>query len=190
LRGIVEQGEGARKDSADSHFARFRAIEEEWRELRSSNPQFRPAQPAAHDPVMRAPAKDDTRVWITNPQARARLDLANGVYGALISVLCQLYEPASNSTRKALAEAALSLMSALKALGEELTRLPASPDHPGVHAGLTFTSPRNVGPRADPSLIAERLQELSEAYSGIVGSADGADLISTAASRLIHATRQ
>ena len=56
-------------------------------------------------------------------------------------------------------------------LGESLARMPASPEHPGVNAGLTFTSPRNVGPRVDPRLIAERLLELSAIHAGIVGGA-------------------
>jgi hypothetical protein len=169
LQVIVEQGEGARQESSTSHFARFSAMREEWHERRSANPQFRPAHPAAHDPVMRLPPPGEQRIWITSPQARARLDLANGVYAALISVLYQLYEPAGDATRKALAGCALALMSVLTVLGEALARMPASPEHPGVNAGVTFTSPRNVGPRLDPSLIAERLLELSEIHAGIVG---------------------
>ena len=168
---IIEQGEGARAESSNSHFARFEAIKGEWRRLRHANPEFRPAHPAAHDPVMRVPPKGEKRIWITAPKARARLDLANGVYGALISVLYQLYEPAGDATRKALAACALALMSVLTVLGEALARMPASPEHPGVNAGLTFTSPRNVGPRLDPGLIAERLLELSEIHAGIVGDA-------------------
>ena len=171
LQVIVEQGEGARAESADSHFARFSGLKTEWGELLRVNPQFRPAHPAAHDPVMRVPPEGEKRIWITAPQARARLDLANGVYGALVSVLYQLYEPSGDATRKALAACAMALMSVLSALGESLARMPASPEHPGVNAGLTFTSPRNVGPRADPGLVAERLLELSEIHSGIVGTA-------------------
>lgn len=171
LHVIVEQGEGARHESSTSHFARFSAMREEWRELRSAHPQFRPAHPAAHDPVMRVPPKGEQRIWITAPKARARLDLANGVYAALISVLYQLYEPAGEATRRALAACALALMSVLTVLGEALARTPSSPEHPGVNAGLTFTSPRNVGPRLGPGLIAERLLELSEIHSGIVGDA-------------------
>lgn len=171
LQNIVEQGEGARKDSATSHFARFSAIAEEWRHLERANPRFRPAHPAAHDPVMRVPPKGERRIWITAPQARARLDLANGMYGALLGVLYQLYEPAAEPTRKALAGCAMALMSVLTSLGEALARLPASDEHPGVNAGLTFTSPRNVGARAKPSLIAERLLELSEIHSALLGGA-------------------
>lgn len=171
LQVIVEQGEGARSESADSHFARFSGIEKEWRELRSANPQFRPAHPAAHDPVMRVPPEGEKRIWVTAPQARVRLDLANGVYGALVSVLYQLYEPADDATRTALAACAMALMSVLSVLGESLARMPASPEQPGVNAGLTFTSPRNVGPRVDPRLIAERLLELSELHSAVIGSA-------------------
>jgi hypothetical protein len=171
LRSIVEQGEGAREESADSHFARFTAIDQQWRELRKANPGFEPAHPAAHDPVMRVPPEGDRRIWITAPRARARLDLANGVYGALLSVLSQIYEPSEEATRKALAGCALALMSVLTKLGEGLARMPASPEHPGVNAGMTFTSPRNVGPRGDPRLIAERLLELSERYAGVIGQA-------------------
>jgi hypothetical protein len=171
LQVIVEQGEGARKESATSHFARFSAIKAEWHKLRIANPEFRPAHPAAHDPVMRVPPEGEKRIWITAPQARARLDLANGIYGALIAVLYQLYEPAGETTRKALAGCALALMSVLTVLGEALARMPSSPEHPGVNAGLTFTSPRNVGPRLDPGLIAERLLELAEIHSGMIGAA-------------------
>jgi hypothetical protein len=173
LRVIVEQGEGAPKETAASHFARFSAIKAEWRRLRTANPEFRPAHPAAHDPVMRVPPGGEKRIWITAPQARARLDLANGVYAALLSVLYQVYEPAGDATRKALAGCALALMSVLTVLGDSLARMPASPEHPGVNAGLTFTSPRNVGPRADPGLIAERLLELSELHSAVLGGAEG-----------------
>jgi hypothetical protein len=189
LRCIVEQGEGAQSESDDCHFARFGIIEKEWRELRSANPQFSPAHPAAHDPVMRAPTTDEPRVWIRDPQARARLDLANGVYVALISVLYQLYEPATSFTRKALATCALSLMSALSALGEALARLPASLEHPGAHAGLTFTSPRNVGPRSDPGLIVERLLELSATHSSITG-VDASNPIGAAAAQLMRALQR
>jgi len=171
LQVIVEQGEGARQESSTSHFARFSAIKAEWHKLRTANPQFRPAHPAAHDPVMRVPPKGEKRIWITAPQARARLDLASGMYAALVAVLYQLYEPAGEATRKALAGCALALMSVLTVLGEALARMPSSAQHPGVNAGLTFTSPRNVGPRLDPGLIAERLLELSEIHSGMIGAA-------------------
>ena len=171
LQVIVEQGEGARHESSTSHFARFSAIKAQWHKLRIANPEFRPAHPAAHDPVMRVPPEGEKRIWITAPQARARLDLANGAYAALIAVLYQLYEPAGEATRKALAGCALALMSVLTVLGEALARMPASPEHPGVNAGLTFTSPRNVGPRLDPRLIVERLLELSEIHSTMIGAA-------------------
>jgi hypothetical protein len=171
LQVIVEQGEGARQESSTSHFARFSAIKAEWHKLRIANPEFRPAHPAAHDPVMRVPPKGEKRIWITAPQARARLDLASGIYAALVAVLYQLYEPAGEATRKALAGCALALMSVLTVLGEALARMPSSPEHPGVNAGLTFTSPRNVGPRLDPGLIAERLLELSKIHSGMIGAA-------------------
>lgn len=184
LRGIVEQGEGAPTQSETCHFARFSAIAEEWHALRNANPEFRPAHPAAHDPVMRRPPDGVERLWVTAPEARARLDLANGVYAALVTVLYQLYEPAEERARQALAECALALMSELGALGDALARLPANPDHPGVNAGLTFTSPRNAGPRARPGLLVERLTELDEMHAIVMGGPRRANSLSAAAARL------
>ena len=173
LRAIVEQGEGAQSHSETSHFARFSAIGDEWQALVRANARFRPAHPAAHDPVMRRPAQGTKRLWITAPAARAQLDMANGVYAALLATLYQLYEPAGEEVRAALAQCALSLMSVLGSLGNALARLPANPDHPGINAGLTFTSPRNTGARADARVIAERLLELAELHDGIRAAAAG-----------------
>jgi len=66
--------------------------------------------------------------------------------------------------------------------------MPASPEHPGVNAGLTFTSPRNVGPRVDPALIAERLLELSEMHSAVGGNA-AANPIPAAVAQLMSSIR-
>lgn len=188
LRAIVEQGEGAQRQSDTSHFARFSAIRAEWNALARANPRFEPAHAAAHDPVMRKPAEDTKRLWITDPAARAQLDLANGVYAALVAVLYQLYEPGRDALRGALAQCALSLMSVLGSLGHALARLPANPDHPGVNAGLTFTAPRNTGPRAHATLIAERLLELAERHDAMRGRSDATDPVAKAARQLAGVT--
>ena len=172
---IVEQGEGSSQDSEDSHFVRFNAIRNEWKQLNAVNPAFEPAHAAAHNPVMRRPADATDRVWITAPDAVSHLDLANAIYGQVLVLLEEAYAPAVSGTdRRAFFQAAMFLMQALSTLGQKLARLPASPDHPGVMAGLTFTVPRNLGGRGPGSaeVILERLGELSAGYKDIV-SADG-----------------
>src|SRR5262249_777384 len=48
---IVVQGEGAPKDSLDSHYQKFLSIREEYRALKAKNTGFAPAFPAATNPV-------------------------------------------------------------------------------------------------------------------------------------------
>jgi hypothetical protein len=166
---VVEQGEGSSASAQDSHFARFSRIKEEWSVLKARNPVFQPAHPAGSNPVMRKPVDPD-RTWITSPECVPKLDLANAIYGALLLLLAQLYEPIEREERRRLADSAITLMHGLSRLGEALARLPAAVGVPGVHAGLTFTVPRNTGARADSSLIAERLDVLALAYEAIFGS--------------------
>jgi hypothetical protein len=168
---IVEQGEGSPRESEDSHFARFNAIKSEWAELKSLNPAFAPAHPGAHNPVMRRPADPKNRAWITAPETVKRLDLANALYGQVLILLEEVYAPGvGDDDRKVFSQAAMTLMQAVSTLGQQLARMPASPDHPGVTAGLTFTVPRNLGARGlgSADLILERLGELSKGYADVV----------------------
>lgn len=159
LRFIVEQGEGADVRAEDSHFARFQSVREEWAQLRAANPSFAPAHPAADDPVMRRPATAEGHTWINEPQARDKLDLGNAVYGVLLVLLAQLYEPLAPVERKRVAGAAIQVMHAVAATGEKLARL---------NAGLSFAVPRSPGPRASLPLIAERLRELAPHYARLM----------------------
>lgn len=164
LQHVVEQGEGGAPGAADSHFARFTSIASEWRSLSRRNAAFEPAHPAAADPVMRRPARGRKRVWITAPRAAEMVDLGNAVYGVLLALLAQLYEP--HAPRKTIMAAAMDLMHALSRIGAALARLPASPSVSGVNAGLTFAVPRARGPRAELALLEERLSELAPHYDG------------------------
>jgi hypothetical protein len=180
LNTIVEQGEGAESAADDCHFSRFMSIQAEWASLESVDPRFAPAHPAAHDPVMRRPAANVERVWITNPPAAERLDFGNALYALTVRLLEQAYAPASSpAERKGLLEAAIALMHALSTVGEALARLPAGSDQDdGSHAGLTFAVPRNARARAGAhavKLLRERLEELQEGASALFGGAmDGA----------------
>src|SRR5262249_43931900 len=50
---IVGQGEGSPSNPANSHFRRFIAVRDEYQSLLAARPDFAPAFPVAHNPVMR-----------------------------------------------------------------------------------------------------------------------------------------
>jgi len=169
VRTIIEQGEGAPAERANSHYARFVAMRDEYDALLKTNPGFVPARPAAHDPVMRRPVEaGPRRVFVEEPLAAAALDLVNALYGEMLRCLSQAYGRArpDRGEQTLFVGTAIGLMSSLLPLGEALTRLPANPDtHPGVNAGMTFATLRNLSPGvegpAEWALAAERLEELS-----------------------------
>ena len=88
---IVEQGEGAPRDSVGSHYQKFLGVRAELRALADRNPAFSPAFPAATNPVLRRPARPEGRVWLENPDAVATVDLANACYGLMLRLLAYAY---------------------------------------------------------------------------------------------------
>jgi hypothetical protein len=164
---IKEEGEGSSGASQDSHFQRFRSIQKEWAALSNEDPAFEPAWPAAADPVMRRPATDASRVWVTAEPAATYLDLGNALYGLMLQALTQTFTSSDPIEQQRLMAVAVELMEASAAIATALVRMPASADHPGVNAGLTFAVPRNLGFRRTRSssadLFIERLRELRAA---------------------------
>ena len=57
FNAIIEQGEGAPRDSAGSHYQKFLGIRAELQALTQKNPGFAPAFPAATNPVLRRPPR-------------------------------------------------------------------------------------------------------------------------------------
>ena len=163
---IVLQGEGAPKHSADSHFAKFVAIRDEYRALKTRNPTFAPAHPAAVNPVLRRPPRPEGRVWIENELAAETVDLANASYGLMLRVLAFAYTVPGPAPEKALAvDLAIGLMRAFGLLAERAARLPAGPSNPDCHAGVSFTALRDsaaLPARASAwRFFAERFAQLS-----------------------------
>jgi hypothetical protein len=161
---IKEEGEGSTSAGADSHFDRFQAIRAEWRSIKADDPDFCPAWPAGHDPVMRRPVDKSSRVWITDPKAAAYLDLANATYGTMLSVLAQTFSIAEPDKRSLLMKVSVELMEASASVSVALARMPAGKSHLGVNAGMTFAVPRNSAYRPLHSratlIFLERVQEL------------------------------
>jgi hypothetical protein len=143
---IVTQGEGHRgPGSDDSHFAKFQAMQREYERLCRDRPGFEPARPVGRNPVMRAPVTAG-RLHVTASLAREVLDAFNGTYALMWRALTAVWDTPwdESEVRQALLGCAFGAMQLLGILGEQLTRLPASDDLPGVHAGPSFTMPRST----------------------------------------------
>ncbi|MEO7093636.1 MAG: ferritin-like domain-containing protein, partial [Polyangiales bacterium] len=174
---IVEQGEGAPEHNDDSHYTRFAEIRTELTALLAANPDFKPAFPAAHNPVLRRPPRPEGRVWIEDETAAATVDLANTGYQLMVRLLAYSYTVPRPSPEKALVmDLATSLMRAITPLGERAARLPAGPSNPGCHAGMSFTALRDAaavpaGPSAG-RFFSERFGELTAFAAQLAASGD------------------
>jgi len=190
---IVEQGEGAPRDTVGSHYQKFLGIRTELRALMAKNPDFAPAHPAATNPVLRRPPRPEGRVWLENPDAVATVDLANACYGLMLRLLAYGYVVRGPSAEKSLAvDLAIGLMQAVMPLAERAARLPAGPSNPQCNAGMSFITLRDSaalppGPAAR-RLFVERFAQLSEGAAAVRASGDAravaaADQLAALASR-------
>lgn len=162
LRVIVTQGEGAARDQVDSHFHRFERMKDELCALLKANPAFEPAWPAATNPVMNRPLRDE-RVHINAPEIAPWLDIGNALYTTSLRCLMQGFNVKNGEAKRTWLSASYRLMRAVVPVGQGLAARPAqvAPDSP--HAGLTFTSLRTLAvlpERAGARFVAERLREL------------------------------
>jgi CDGSH-type Zn-finger protein/uncharacterized Fe-S cluster protein YjdI len=169
LDTIVNQGEGAKLSDNNSHFCRFRLIEEEYEALLKGNPDFKPARPAARNPVMRRPPTPEGKVWCNAPLTSIHMDLANAVYTASIRLLVQVYDNRyrDHDSKRNLLNAAFDLMLAMTPLAESLSFLPASKEAPGVNAGMSFALVRTFSPiqdLAESVIISERMAQIRSSF--------------------------
>lgn len=174
---IVVQGEGAPKDSVDSHYQKFLSIREEYRALQARNPAFVPAFPAATNPVLRRPPRPEGRVWLENPEVIAVVDLANASYGLMLRLLAYAYAVPRPSPEKSLAaDLAIGLMQAVAPLAERAARLPAGPSNPHCHGGMSFTSLRDAAAlppgRGARRFFVERFAQLADAGAALRSCGD------------------
>jgi CDGSH-type Zn-finger protein/uncharacterized Fe-S cluster protein YjdI len=183
LDTIVEQGEGARSPSGNSHYGRFLAIASEYDALVARRSDFVPHRPVASNPVMRRPPDPTGKLFVDAPDAARLLDLGNAQYGLMLRCLAQAFgRPGGAEPKRVLIDAAIELMYALVPIAEHLTRTAASPLHPGLTAGLSFAMLRNVAraPQGGSEwrLLSERIGEIAYAAESL--SSSGAFLIDAA----------
>ena len=172
---IVRQGEGAPEDAQNSHYQRFLAILKEYHQLKSENPAFAPAWPAACNPVLRRPMRPQGRVWLENETAAAAVDVANSAYGLMLRLLAHCYTvPRPSPAKSLLVDLALGLMHAMTPLAEHAARTPAGPSCPGVNGGMSFTALRDSaalpGGICAVRFFTERFEELADAAAGLVSA--------------------
>lgn len=158
---VVRQGEGSSISVAHSHYARFSAMRAEWQALKRANPEFRPWWPVARHPVMRSPVVPEERTQIVAAPAALFVDAGNACYALALRLLALLAdeEALPAARRRAVADECLALMYAQADIGTHLARLPANPECPGVHAGLTFTLSRSDLAFLSRGTIARALAE-------------------------------
>ncbi|RUL71090.1 ferritin-like domain-containing protein [Dyella choica] len=177
FESIITQGEGAQENTENSHYQRFAAIRAEYEALLAADPSFKPAFPAATNPVLRRPPRPEGRVWLENEDAIATVDLANAAYGLMQRLLAYSYAvPAPDPDKCLSLDLGIGLMRALAPLAERAARLPAGPSNPDCHAGVTFitlrdTSPLPPGPSARRFFL-ERFEQLTEAAERLSASND------------------
>ncbi|SMC16365.1 Uncharacterized Fe-S cluster protein YjdI [Andreprevotia lacus DSM 23236] len=163
---IVEQGEGAQASSPDGHYQRFIAVRSAYEALQAQHADFRPAHPAATNPVMRKPPDAQGRVWVAAPEAQALLDLANAIYELMLQCLSHGFAATDRNEKRALIDAAITLMQALDPLGKQLARSKAN-EQDNCNAGMSFAALRQVASPASaqsalPAFV-QRLQTLAAA---------------------------
>jgi CDGSH-type Zn-finger protein/uncharacterized Fe-S cluster protein YjdI len=189
---IVAQGEGSPADSASSHYQSFVAIRSELEALAREHPEFRPAHPAATNPVLRRPPRPEGRVWIEDPQAAATVDLANACYGLMLRLLAYAYSlPRTDAAKSAAIGLGIGLMRTIAPLAEHAARLPAGPSNPACHAGISFTTLRDTAalPAGDSAanFFRERLNEFAEAAARLAAGATGSPPRLADAAAKLHA---
>ena len=172
---IIEQGEGSSKHSTDSHYAQFRAIQAEYRQLKAQRAEFEPSRPVLENPFSVEPADTVEQVnLLDEPYVVDISNVFNGVYEVMLQMLVRFFAHSgeTDSELKTLIDSAISIMFELiKPLGELLTRLPAGPSYPGLTAGPSFQFYRNIHllphKRAAWLFFEERLEEIAEYVKGL-----------------------
>jgi hypothetical protein len=141
LERIVEQGEGARGDSATSHYGRFRRVLDELVAEHAADPTFAPSHPVAAAIVRTIEGGPESGPQITDATTAGVSDLFNVVYDLVLQILCRFFAfgHETGEQQLALSHASVALMSgAIGPLGMALASLPVGEGAPGRTAGANF----------------------------------------------------
>ena len=165
---VIEEGEGDRGNRKDSHYGRFRRIEEEYRQLKAKDSSFQPALAVVENPFPRTPPLSTGEIKIlTDSDATDAADLFDATYALMLQLLGRYFASSEESGQEMelLSCSAIETMSrVLSPLGEMLCRLPAFEDS-AERAGPSFGLYRvmHLLPHRDAAhlLLLERYEELA-----------------------------
>jgi hypothetical protein len=168
---IVVQGEGASRDTPDSHYNKFKTIWQEYKDTLAEAPQFQPTRPVLINPYAVPPTDqtDSTDLnFLDDPDTAELSNLSDACYELMVQILGRLFVRAeeSDDELQRLSRAAETLMvDIVVPLADALTRSPAGPSHPGKTAGISFRLSRGATipthKDAARAVFLERLGELS-----------------------------
>jgi CDGSH-type Zn-finger protein/uncharacterized Fe-S cluster protein YjdI len=174
---IVEQGEGSPADVEHSHYRRFLKVKASFEARLAQDKKFDPSRPVAPNPVMRPPTDPKGKSYVDLPESADVLELANAIYAAMLRALVQAFAEPDPARKRKLMDAAIDGMFAIGPVAEYLTTLPASKALPGLTAGMSFATLRDVSaaPVTSPveQVFAERLRELATGAAQVLPSTRG-----------------
>jgi hypothetical protein len=183
IQVIVEQGEGASRETPDSHYSKFVQIRDELAQALSEDPAFQPARPVVVNPYALPPSDktDLTGLSIIDDADTAEMcNLCDGCYELMVQMLGRLFvhaEETEAECRRLSAAAELMMTDVFAPLADALTMLPAGPSHPGKTAGPSFRLSRGASipthREAAWAVFCERLGEL-DAYCSFLESRENA----------------
>jgi len=169
ITSIIEEGEGTPVGAEQSHWQRFRDIQQQLEAEQAADQDFEPARPVLANPLTRPHFETAGGQLIGDRLAGEICELHNGVYASMLLMLLQYFAFAGEerSARQELRATIRRLMSAvIRPLGEVLTELPAGPDHPGATAGPSFELYGAISAPVDPArawlLFGERFADQAE----------------------------
>jgi rubrerythrin len=193
---IIEQGEGSPKHRTDSHYAKFRTIQEEYNQLKAQRAEFEPSRPVLENPFGALPVDTVEKVnLLDDPYTVDISNVFNGVYEVMLQMLVRFFAHTqeTDSELKILIDTAINMMFELiKPLGELLTKLPAGPSYPNQTAGPSFQFYRTMHllphKRAAWLFFEERLEEIAEYVQELLQQANkaAADKPTVAADTLVQ----
>ena len=177
---IIEQGEGGREQadlpaSEQSHYARFKAMGDEYDAFLAADPGFTPYRPVATDPVMLAPIDENGHMHVAAADAARVLDAANAAYGLMLRLLASGtgVSRGAEALRKIEIDGAVSLMHVVGSLALALTTLPVNQEG-ALCAGMNFHLPRSAlalpQRHAGAVLMAERAREIGLALGELAAT--------------------
>ena len=91
IETIVEEGEGARGDVANSHYGRFLRMHDELVAMQGADPAFEPTRNVLANPYTRVPADTEAFNLVDDPTSAAVCDLFDGCYEVLLLSLARFF---------------------------------------------------------------------------------------------------